>query len=783
MSKLKKEGGSLKTRVGWISRVDFGEEGFRTALLWLAKVIFKRADVHFVVLAAGLVAAKAVRETRRKIKAKQRRLKSRIMELTRNHKAREKKRKEWEKRDRDRWLQARRAFWDAEDELAKLPDEAPKKQRNELEAKVKAAKSEKNKRHGLLETNNGRRYKEADRGQKSHDTNVTDLEDRIYALSKDLDDWEPENMAAFLAKAIPEFVNRAGERVNLYIVPSEAFDGIEGIETARELQRLREDIRIYGPNRDIFPMRGDDGKKVEVIVPEKATWMRSEYFATPVQRVLTDRKGLADGHPDIYAVAGFGSSMVKPQGEFPRPWFSVPALHEITGVRTSENQIGVAVTSIHPDHTVPLVTFHSLKDEVNNERDFIGLPKQPTTAQRSLIAALKDLGDATTGTLADRTGLTEDQVTSEMQSMAATSSHSRNTKWPGVIWDKEDRRWKFPMEWMQQKLRYPVPPKEMQKDVVMAYACLHGGSVMLDIGYFLKHMPQRILDHDATILVGAGDFVEGLAHNLAQRGEVHPAFWNLRLQEELSGTMVAKVTLDVFRARFPAALERFKERIGKRKLSNKEKDRELHVAIDEALLQNVMIEGNHDEWVKRHGVQPMIHMRSVMVNMIRKVIEKDLDKHDMRTVNLDEIVERKTIILPCGDRYILPSGLKMSVDHPHMSRTKTTSIRAQAGLAQNSDAHLVILANFHVGIAVMGWDGERGQRVCLQVGTQVIDSDFEHKKQKTVDHGFAIMILESRKNRVVRTTTTFYGHKPGEGKGLDAMGPFDDLMAKFGLAE
>lgn len=49
-------------RIGLMSRIDFGSDGFRQGLLELAAEIFKADDVAFVILAGGLVSGKAVAE-------------------------------------------------------------------------------------------------------------------------------------------------------------------------------------------------------------------------------------------------------------------------------------------------------------------------------------------------------------------------------------------------------------------------------------------------------------------------------------------------------------------------------------------------------------------------------------------------------------------------------------------------------------------------------------------------------------------------------------------------
>lgn len=771
-------GNGHKTRIGVISRIDFPGEGFRRGLLELAKKAFAQADVQFVILAAGLISHKAVKDAIKTIRNDQRTIKREITKRKQRDRTNETRRKVAANGDWDRYQAARTERGSAEKELKALPKDAPEETRKELEAKLDSAEAMMAKRWSLRLANEGRRDKE--RGREAAEIKALELD--IEELEADLKPFTPESMASYLASAIPEFTNADGKPVKLYIVPSSAYDGDVGKETAEALQVRRQDIIVYSEPRARFPITSAD-KVIEVLVPERKAWLRGDYDSTPVERLLKDRAciGDQDVEPAMFLVGGFGSSITKPVGEWPTPFCSVPVLSAITDVSITENQIGVCIMSVHRDHAIPLVHTVPFKDQVSRELEFIGMPRVMNDTRRSLIDVLKRIRSATTGTLSRETGLTEADVTAEMQSMASTTTSARNTSWPGVAWNDKERRWGFPHKWIQENLRYPEPSGERRTDSVLCYGCLHSGAKSLDVAYFLREVPKRILDHGATILVGAGDFVEGLEHNLLERGEVHPAFWNLTLQEKLAGGMVARVTMDVFNVRFPAALDRLLDQIGGRQPT----DEELRATINEALLQNVMIEGNHDEWLKKHGATPLITMRDVMLRQIRRAIEKELDRHGMRTVGLDELVEKKIVILGTGVRYVLPSGLQMSVDHPGMARTKTTSIRAQSALAQNRESHVVVVANFHVGISVQRWDGRLGQRLCLQVGTLMLDTDFEHKKQKTVDHGFGFFRLVSVEGRVVEVTVTFYGYKQplAEGKGLDPMEPFFRTLEGFGLNE
>jgi hypothetical protein len=777
----------VKSQSAYISRVDYPSKDFRVGLLEKAKEKIAQDNNNFVVLAAGLISASAVREIIMDIKASIKAIVRQIKKLEAGFKEREKDRKKQDTESFKKYREAANEYKEAKKELSDLnkrKKKAPEALRKEKEERVAETKAEMNKWWSLHRASSKQRENRSERDRETVLEQIGSLEDVKESFVKKLDEWKPESMAEYLAKVIPRFKNSAGRKLNLYIIPSTAYDGEVGIETARVLSELRKDIILYSADRDKFPLKKKTAgldKIVEILTPQKAVWMRGLYDATPVQRLLADRDGIADVSPDLFVIGGFGSAMYKPIGEHPIPWVSLPALHNITGVRTSENQIGITTISIHPEHANPKVHFHALKDLVSNERQTIGYPRDATELQRQLIDILKKLGNATSGTLGRSTGLPEETVNKEMELLAHTSAHLRNTTWPGVIWDDKSRKWKFPSKWIQNNLRYPEPAGKKEKDVVAGYSCLHAGSKNLDPYFVKRELPKRILDHGVTVLYGVGDFVQGLIHNQAQRGELHPAFWNLALQEEFAGRLIASVTVDVFRARFPDAIKRMRKQVG----DNDPTDEEIHSAIKEALLQNIMIEGNHDEWCKRAGSTPLLIMRSEMIRIIRLAIEKELEKNDLRTIGLDELVEDKTRILRDG-HYALPSGIKTAASHPHMSRTLTASIRAQAALKQNSITQLAILGNFHVGIGVHRWDHKRGQCCALQIGTFMLKTEFEISKQKTrLDHGFAVAELNSVNGRIQSTEITYYGYSDpiNEGRCMDPYEPFKQVMGEFDLDE
>lgn len=72
---------SGQCRIGLLSRVDFPSEGYRRGLLLQAVDIFARQDVHFIIIAGGLIAERHVREKTRKLTQRIKQLEKQIKAL------------------------------------------------------------------------------------------------------------------------------------------------------------------------------------------------------------------------------------------------------------------------------------------------------------------------------------------------------------------------------------------------------------------------------------------------------------------------------------------------------------------------------------------------------------------------------------------------------------------------------------------------------------------------------------------------------------------------------
>ncbi|MBI2099448.1 hypothetical protein HYT45_03510 [Candidatus Uhrbacteria bacterium] len=714
-------------RIGLMSRIDYGSDGFRQGLIDLAAEVFRKEDVHFVILAGGLVSGRAVA---RKLK-----------NLSRDFRLLEKPQKKLLK------------------ELGKTKDEIKK-----LEMKKGRTLSEQRELARLV----------ARLSEIEKELDAVDPQLRI--LARKIRDLSPEVMAKRLARHLPHFKNVKGETVKFYVVLSEAYDKAVGIETGMLLSRLRSqnEMRLYEDNAVNLPLWSGKphARKLEVLTPVKAVWMRGDYYSTPVERMIKDRsKQSASSAPDLRIAGCFGSSITKPKGEAKVPYVAVPVLSRIEETTVNENQIGVQVVEVYHDRAVPVVRNYPFKDLISRERAFIGLPAEMSPRRRKCIESLKEHGKRTTGLISDDTGLSRECVKETLQKLQARKGKLRK-RWPGVVYDELSDRWDFALEWVMKKLSYFLPTGERKVDRMVGVCCTHFGSLDTDYQYLASEVPVVMLEHNADILVNAGDSVEGLKHNMMQRGELY-AGMNLTQQERGSGLMFASIILKVFRARFAKSLDG----LDAKKLP-KEKVAELILA---ALVTYIYILGNHDLWDTDSGHQPLATKIDTMILKITEEIEKILAEKGLNKVdNLISLVRSK-IVTNSDGRFTLPSGLRMAVMHPHMARAKTTSLRPQEMLDKADDCQVVVGGNFHVGEELEVWESALGQRLCVEIGTAKHGSPFEDNKLKTVDQGFARLRVESVGGRVVGSETTFYSNENVKQRKLNPEKPFLDFLKEIGL--
>lgn len=573
------------------------------------------------------------------------------------------------------------------------------------------------------------------------------LKEELREIPKDERESATDDFISAIVEHLRKTIPRI-HRVKYYLNTSPAYDGWIGERIARALVEKRNDIFLYRPGGDRHELK-QLGGILGVYAPKKGVWMRGDYYDTPILRVLKDEvKRSTRGIGDINVVGCHASAVFHPgdSSDIQRPYLSLPAAYKIAETHTAENQIGLRILKFFSENVKEAhVVTYTFKDLVSEEWKLVELPPKSTVNQEILVDTLKERGPLTVGQFDDFTGLGREVIRKELEELL---KRKVSKSWPGIMKDKVSQRYKFEPTWFQEKLEYPLPTCD-KMDSIMAFGCLHAACKHTDMKFFRDAVPELMLQNNVTVLCGAGDFIEGLKHDLMVKGEVYGSrkySFNYTHQEMLAAYLVSQVLGKVFRARVRPLLKGVKQN-----------DHDaVRKAVLEAMPEFVYIPGNHCEWTAPLGFNAL----SVFGVELRKLVAEDtiatLARHGFGLPNMNKLVEQKIATLAQNETFYLPSGLTLSNLHPYMSRTKTTSIRPQEMLAK-AKTHVVIGANFHVAEAVEQWEFGMGQRVCLQVGTVKRRSGFEDTKLKTVDFGVGFLSVCSKNERIVRTETAFYG--------------------------
>src|SRR3989344_660363 len=397
----------------------------------------------------------------------------------------------------------------------------------------------------------------------------------------------PEEIAQHLKEALPRLHDEGGRLVKIYIVTSPAvnYDGVYGLEIARRLSELRSDIIAWGEESARFPLKYQ-GKDFWAILPRKAAWA-SMYFSTRPERLIREKISQSPQDLPMLWVSDCGAvNLVRPSGELSRPYISPPALHRLQEVTTSENQVGVRVVEFYPGSDEFLVDTYNFKDIVSNEREAIPNPEGASQAQLDIIAQLRK-GPMTIGMLETATRHSRTRLKEELE------AYDRLQLQPSIMYSEDSKRYDFCAKWIQSKLRHKLPSQQdLTEEKFLAFGCLHAGSVYSQYRFFVEQVPELIIRQGIKFLVGAGDYIEGLKHNLILRGEVLGAM-NYTDQETFAAKLVGAVMVKVFRSRFEKLMKS-----KKRKRPSREK---LEGMVKRSMLDYLHWRGNHDEWVEEFG--------------------------------------------------------------------------------------------------------------------------------------------------------------------------------------
>lgn len=586
---------------------------------------------------------------------------------------------------------------------------------------------------------------------------------KVEAWSNTVDKW-----AEKMARAIPTLTGGKKKPKKIYILTSSYYDGEIGKDIAIRLTRLRSDVQYWGENERIFPLKRT-GKNILVRCAHKAPW-RGKYYSTPVTREVEDSIKVTSieipdsDYPDLYVIGCVGSSMFKPQGgEAKRSYISLPDLHKIRDVGTSENQIGVVTVEVRADGVI-LPRTYNLKDAVTHERDSIRVPSECSPDEQRIVELVKQRGGVTVGMASDFLQVAKSRT---QEAFGAILNRFKGR----MTLDEASGRLDFTPKYLQEELQHRFPDKEkMVPETIATFGCLHAGHPRLARNFFLNRFPEIILQENVTVVAALGDLIVGLYHRLMLRDEVYGGL-NYTRQEKYAAWLFSRFILKVFNARFTSAMDVIMKdaTAAKKELREHVLQDELRKLVSKALLRVFIKIGNHDDWPKNEGVDPLEkfydRLVDIVTHSIRNLIWKRYGLYF--EIGLRQMVREH---LQICNRFTLPeTGLNVHMFHPSLARTDTVTIRLQKcmNMIAARDCQVVLVANFHVGVSVNEWRPGLGQQVGHQAGTVLSGTQFEDGKLKDVDtHVGLVRVWAFKKpdcpSRVYASEVAYFAAPPEE---------------------
>lgn len=712
--------------VALTSRWDYGADGSRLGLLKKMKEVVEAKGAEFLVLVGGLVSKRGCLNSARRIQDAEKKLQTKLK------------------------LELEKLFA----ELSVLEDDPDKVDKKVLAQKRLEIADKK------IEIKNA---KPRTIGQIL-DGMVEGLAEQIYGDIKSLSLTCPD-----------------GSRMKIYLVTSKAFDGDVGRKVAKRLVELQGNdtvIRYLSSRYEEdttfkIPLK-KSGRTFAVVVPTKAVW-RSAYYSTNADRLLEDEvKRTTRPLCDLYAVGCGASSLNRGRGEKPFQRITIPALHKLEDVVTSENMVGVRIVRFTPDKENCPVTTVSMKDLISDEANFIVIPEKLTKLEKAIIERIKRQ-ESTVGMLED--GLLEDglSVSRENLEKALTRLLALN---PRIIeYDDESQKYYLSQGWLQRQVEYAFPDKPLVKEVLAGCACMHAGSINTAYHFIVNILPKLLYEHEVTTFVGVGDLIQGLKHELALQGEIIPGMDDNSTQEKVAGVLISTVMLRVLSMR----MERMFTATVDKKLDFSSSD----VGNVEKFIRASLVDfpfwiGNHDAWSLSAGYKPLDTMESTMRETLAIGISSLLQKFGLPFIPLEGILEDKVRRMKNGTYYKLPSGLLVAGKHYYAGRTATSSTWCQRALGQFK-SQIVLVANFHVEETVEEWSARFGLRVCTQIPTLMTTSAFESNKGKVTDFGIGLVEVCSVDGRIISSETNFLGVNPETS--FDRSRIARSFLREFGVGE
>lgn len=690
------------------SRWDFGGSGCRPGLLQQAKERAEEHKAEFHVVAGGVVNQRAVRQTANQmlsdIKAEASKLNIEISELKIEIKSLERQKQN---------IKGKKAI--------KAFDQKIEKKLISLDRKKEELKTI-NKRKSVRQITN----------------------EMIEPLARKIDE------------SLPQFFKPNGSIMKHYIVTSYTYDGAFGCSVVKRLVELRKES---GKNDVIYVNAGNTvgtthriklkstNKTFAVVVPNKSPW-RSRFYSTASDRYLEDEsKRTTQKLCDVYAYGCGSSSLNRREGEIPFQRITIPSLCKLESADTSENMIGLRILKFIPGlrNIVPLTI--QLKDLVSAERQSIKVPANFSDIQKAIFEEIKKEANLSLGLLGEYLEISRDRLEKEL--------NDSKIKKAGLVYDELSGTYDFDKSlFMNQQFSWPK--SDFKKEVIASFGCMHAGSIHTHYRFITQEFPKLIAASRAKSLFALGDQIEGIEHQLIERGEVAVGMDNTT-QEELSAFLIAEVILSALDFVLQDLIS-----------SNQIKIKDLTPQAVEALIDEHLIRfwywiGNHDDWPLKKGVRPLITFDKELRNHLFRSLNKVLVKNNLTALSMevcDRLVQNRVVRMHKNHARKLPTGTAVDGAHYYARRSATSSAWPQTALADLKDGHLVYCANFHVEEIVEEWSWKLGLRVSIMLPTLKSGSAFENNMGKRTDFGAAIQTFWSHDGRGMMSETALIGENP-----------------------
>lgn len=562
-----------------------------------------------------------------------------------------------------------------------------------------------------------------------------------------------EESAKALAAMIPKIKkpgSKTVEYVRYYIATSKRYDGKIGELIAHRLQRLRpNDIRLHHPGSIRTPLKNSD--VVHWALGEMKSRIPGQFYSQAIEKIIADKVAeTSKPLPDLWTVGSNCVAIYTPDGVRSTAYVGMPGASVPEGVVIGENQIGASI--VEQDLKIGskrLVRFYNLRDAVSREREMItGIKTGSEPIHKRIVEALKhEGGPLSVGQLADRLDIEDRSTVQKALKFLELKNASERKTWPGLHYDSSSQLWDFHREWVRQKLRYVLPPRaEWVEDNLFFFGCMHAGYTTVDYDFIVKNFPSIMLSRNIQTVVCLGDLIAGLHHNFQCTGEVFSGLNNSD-QEEFAAALLSTVFYQVF-------AKRFDDFMAKNKIMDTHQVSEV---IRNAIMTMVIIPGNHDLWQEQDGATPLKTFVAEFSRLLSIAIIRHLAKHQVPMIDIHSILSEKLFSYPdTRALHTLPSSLQMSMLHPHMGGSATTSRNAQFMMGALG-AQVGALANFHRATVVHRWDQGLGQCVTVQAGTMAIYTRFEVRHMKFQnDFGPITLRALSHEGRILMTEVGYH---------------------------